>query len=191
MSNRTSEQALKDARPAYNAWCDRKPIEYRRDGYDQWNRYTPEPGQERPNFHGEELHWRPAQENPTEPSQPRTPQQAMRDARESGAVEAWENGSPIEWRLERDDRWDEYNDSSLPNFYAFGIHWRPKASEPPKPVALDWRPVSEPPEEGDELLAYAHNDKKWMYVRWLKGYEGYYTAWAPQPLPPEVPGGSK
>jgi len=138
MSNRTSEQALKDARPAYNAWCDGKPIEWRADG-ESVLRFTPyQSGDGVPNFGSIAFHWRPAQENPTEPSQPRTPQQAMRDARESGAVEAWENGRPIEWRLERDDRWDEYNDSSLPNFYAFGIHWRPKASEPPKPVALNW-----------------------------------------------------
>lgn len=183
MSNRTSEQSLKDAREAYNAWCDGKPIEYRVDA-ESVLRFTPyQSGDGVPNFGSTAFHWRPAQEQP-EPAPPRTPQQAMKAARESGAVEAWEDGRPIEWRLECDARWDEYNDSSLPNFYAFGIYWRPKASEPPKPVALDSRSVIEPPEVGDEVLAW--DGDSWMFEQWGDYSLRMFTAWAPQPLPPEV-----
>ena len=183
MSNRTSNQALKDAREAYNAWCDGKPIEWRREGdsVTRWDEYHKDGI---PNFQASEIYWRPAPDQPPEPSKPRTPQQAMREARESGAVEAWENGRPIEWRLERDARWDEFNDSGLPNFHAFGIHWRPKASEPPKPVALDCRPVSEPPEKGDEVFAW--DGEIWHYDYWDDKSPGLFHFWAPMPLPPEV-----
>ena len=134
MSSRTSEQALKDARPAYNAWCDGKPIELLREGDDdsKWELYNGNA----PAFSLIAYHWRPK----PEPSPLRTPQQAMREARESGAVEAWERGEPIE-RCYHGYRWTTFVEA-FPSFADPDQRWRPKRAEPPKPVALDCRPVS-------------------------------------------------
>ena len=60
---RTTEQALKDAQDAYNAWCEGKPIEWRpRDGLG-WISYSIG---DAPDFCSVRVHWRPAQEQPPE-----------------------------------------------------------------------------------------------------------------------------
>jgi hypothetical protein len=108
----------------------------------------------------------------------------MREARESGAVEAWERGEPIQYQ--DFGEWCNYMASSAesPAFTAVCYHWRPKRAEPPKPVALDWRPVSEPPENGDVVVAW--DGKDWVWEHWDKDSASLFKAWAPQPLPPEV-----
>jgi hypothetical protein len=175
---------LKDAREAYLAWCEGKPIEYRREGENvtRW-REDPTNAGFCPAFASIDLHWRPTPDYPAE-TPPRTPQQASREARESGAVEAWENGKPIEFQSS--GVWHEYSGSlrDYPAFMCCDYHWRPKASEPPNPVALDWRPSSEPPKDGEVVLVW--DGEGWLWDQWDKSSAGLYTAWAPQPLPPEV-----
>jgi hypothetical protein len=61
MSNRTSEQALKDAKEAYLAWCDGKPIQWHESGVvGRWEAYD-KSLLGHPNFTSTGLHWRPAQ----------------------------------------------------------------------------------------------------------------------------------
>ena len=68
----------------------------------------------------------------------RTPQQAMKDAIDSGAVEAWINGEDIQ--CDAEGIWKDYErrEGLTPNFQHSGINWRPTS---PEPTRINWRPV--------------------------------------------------
>jgi len=72
----------------------------------------------------------------------RTPQQALRDAIDSGAVEAWINGEDIQYRVYHpggsEDGWVHVDNTQYPDFSLFGVEYRPK---PPEPTKINWQPV--------------------------------------------------
>ena len=68
----------------------------------------------------------------------RTPQQALKDAIASGAVEAWINGEDTQYSMLSEGEWNDCGDMGEPRFAAVDVQWRPK---PPEPTKIDWKPV--------------------------------------------------
>jgi hypothetical protein len=155
MTSRSTRRARIEAQDAYKAWCSALPIQHRRvDGSDQWEDWLGS-GQDQPLFSDPYSEWRPKPKpEPEKPSQAqRTPQQAMKEARESGVVEAWENGLPIQVRYHSDD-WEDFS-GEVPNFQAASWVWRTKAAAPPNRVHLDWRPLGDLPGSRETILVYS------------------------------------
>ncbi len=81
----------------------------------------------------------------------RTPQQALKDAIDSGAVDAWINGEDIQYRVHGSvDRWIPV-ESPHPDFALHGLEYRPK---PPEPTKINWRPVVTGKEPKGVVLGY-------------------------------------
>jgi len=80
----------------------------------------------------------------------RTPQQAMRDAIVSGAVQAWIEGESIQHITEGFDDWIDWG-TGVPPFALVDVRWRIKPI-PQKPTVADWRPISEIPKDGKKHL---------------------------------------
>jgi hypothetical protein len=57
----------------------------------------------------------------------RTPAQALREAIDSGAVEAWHKGEPIQSRLNDNPwaLWRQASEADCPVFQSASAHWRP------------------------------------------------------------------
>ncbi len=68
----------------------------------------------------------------------RTPQQVLKDAIDSGAVDAWINGEDIQ--CDAGGIWKDYErrEGLTPNFQHSEINWKPS---PPEPTRINWRPV--------------------------------------------------
>lgn len=66
----------------------------------------------------------------------RTPQQALKDAIDSGAVDAWINGEEVEFHRGAGDWGKDW--SSSPSFTDPICFFRPK---PPEPTKINWQPV--------------------------------------------------
>jgi hypothetical protein len=72
----------------------------------------------------------------------RTPQQAMRDAIVSGAVQAWIEGKDIQFSHIDSNDWVDSNGIEMPTFALKWVKWRIKPI-PQKPTVADWRPISD------------------------------------------------
>lgn len=70
----------------------------------------------------------------------RTPQQAMKDAIESGAVQAWIDGKPIEYTGDPTNHWTKFRGEEPPHFNTPIWHWRPA----PEPKLRPWKPEEVP-----------------------------------------------
>ncbi len=86
----------------------------------------------------------------------RTPQQALKDAIDSGAVEAWINGEAIESQAHGSSEWVLFpaESSAWPPFQSYGAWWRPK---PPEPTRINWQPV-----------VTGKEPKGWVLCAWVK-----------------------
>jgi len=82
----------------------------------------------------------------------RTRQQALKDAIDSGAVEAWINGEDVQWSHTYEEDWIPDKGSGFgPCWMDNTIKWRPK---PPEPTKINWQPVVTGKEPQEEVLAY-------------------------------------
>jgi hypothetical protein len=116
----------------------------------------------------------------------RTPQQALRDAIDSGAVQAWIDGKKIEWQslnhLQDNLTWRDRNVAwnGMPFFDDTSIIWRAAPPEPPKPTIADWQPIETRPQTGRAIFLWS--DGAVCSVRLPS--ETTATHWAPVPAPP-------
>lgn len=70
----------------------------------------------------------------------RTPQQTMKEAIESGAVQAWIDGKPIEYTGDPTNHWTKFSGEEPPHFNTPIWHWRPA----PEPKLRPWKPEEVP-----------------------------------------------
>ena len=80
-----------------------------------------------------------------------TPQQAMKDAIDSGAVQAWIEGKDMQFSHIDSNDWIDSNGIEMPTFALKWVKWRVKPI-PQKPTVADWRPISEIPKDGKRYL---------------------------------------
>lgn len=157
----------------------------------QWSDYFPgDPGVLVQNPANDVYQYRKPKQKENKMSE-RTPQQALRDAIDSGAVEAWIKGEDIQFECEGE--WiTNPNDGSWPPFQSSATIWRPA---PPEPTKINWQPVvtgKEP--KGMVLCAWAEQPRLGVHaVRfggncWADENEEDYlppTHWAPMCNLPE------
>lgn len=91
----------------------------------------------------------------------------MKDAIESGAVQAWIDGKNIQYRLLDKIKWENAH-LHYPEFYSDGIVWRPA----PEPKLRPWRPDEVPV----GAITKAHGDES--SARMIVGYseQGIFLA---------------
>lgn len=127
----------------------------------------------------------------------RTPQQALKDAIDSGAVAAWIKGEIVQYHYVGAYDEDYVDAVGMPTFTNPYLRWRPKPFEPQKPTRADWRPVVSGQEPSDPVLVWIKGRKSvdsgyFFEGRWYYNYSNdrmdtppsYY---APEPSPPLVP----
>jgi len=118
----------------------------------------------------------------------RTPQQALKDAIDSGAVQAWIDGKQVEWQsinyLHDNLTWRDRNANwnGMPFFDDTSIIWRVAPPDPPKPSVVDWKPIETCPQTGRVLFTWA--DGAICSVS-LPESRTKATHWAPLPAPPQ------
>ncbi len=78
----------------------------------------------------------------------RTPQQALKDAIDSGAVDAWINEEEIQYSSGLG--WFPWTDGE-PEFLNEDMEWRPS---PPEPTKINWRPVVTGKEQKGVVMGY-------------------------------------
>lgn len=82
----------------------------------------------------------------------RTPQQALKDAMESGAIQAWLDGKEIEYQYLNNGDWKCMTDT-LHYLADPRYQWRPKPEPPPEPPVVKWINIKDQkPKHADEYL---------------------------------------
>ncbi len=116
----------------------------------------------------------------------RTPQQALKDAIDSGAVQAWIEGKKIEGRYVTSPplQWFSMSENSTPSFQGEDFIWRVTPPEPPKPTIIDWRPIETCPMDTTVILLYEDGSMDSSFVS-AGSLLSWATHWAPLPAPPQ------
>ena len=111
----------------------------------------------------------------------RTPQQALKDAIDSGAVQAWIEGKPIQYKIfNSSEDWDKVSETWKGYFNNTAYVWRVAPPEPPKPTIVDWQPIETCPKNTRILLRFSDNS-----MGDFTGPAERATHWAPMPAPPQ------